>query len=404
MLLALLLAFSCSRVAEVLTTTADPTSSPDAGGDAEAGAAGAGGEPSEATVGTLASSSLDAGKAQSCLTLRGALYCWGANQRGQLGLGDTGQRNLPTRVGLRGDWAEVTTGGDHDCARRADGSVFCFGANDIGQLGRSDIAESSVPIEVALPSGATRVVAEVNHVCTLTQDAALYCWGENLEGELGQDDAAPFARQLPPVEVGTDHDWIAVDTGEGGTCGVRGSGELYCWGRNTTSQLGLGDGTPVQLRAPMRVGTASYVAVQTGQDQTCGIQADGALYCWGGNDFGNLGTGDRLLRSVPTQIGDKQDWRAVSLDTFHACGVDAAQHLFCWGRNAEGQLGTGDTEDRLTPTQVQGEGFVQIAVGLFHTCALKADDSVWCTGANESGELGLGDTDRRNVFTQLAGF
>jgi alpha-tubulin suppressor-like RCC1 family protein len=279
--------------------------------------------------------------------------------------------------------------------------VFCFGANEIGQLGNDAVAQSSAsPVPVALAAAAAHVVSEANHVCVITQNAALYCWGENLEGEIGQ--GAALVSQLPPSPVGTDQDWIAVDTGQGHTCGLRGAGDLYCWGRNSDSELGLGDGVPLQIRIPTQVGAATYSAVQAGQNHSCAIQADGALYCWGQNDFGNLGTGDRLSRTSPTQIGDKLDWVALSLDTFHSCAIDAAEHLFCWGRNQEGQLGLGDTDDRLNPSQVPGEGFSHIAVGRFHTCALKGDDSVWCTGANDSGQLGLGDTERRSAFTEVA--
>jgi hypothetical protein len=397
----MLLSVGCSHVSEVLTPTLEPTHAPDAAAagassfDATAGAAGAGLAP-QATP-----PSLDAGTGQTCLTLRGALYCWGDNQRGQLGLGDTDPRSLPTRVGTLADWLEVTTGASHSCARRADGSVFCFGANEIGQLGNDAVAQSSSsPVPVALAAAAAHVVSEANHVCVITQNAALYCWGENLEGEIGQ--GAALVNQLPPSQVGTDQDWIAVDTGQGHTCGLRGAGDLYCWGRNSDSELGLGDGALGQIRIPTQVGATTYAAVQAGQNHSCAIQADGALYCWGGNDFGNLGTGDRLSRTSPTQIGDKLDWVALSLDTFHSCAIDAAEHLFCWGRNQEGQLGVGDTDDRLNPSQVPGERFSHIAVGRFHTCALKVDDSVWCTGANDSGQLGLGDTARRSAFTEVA--
>lgn len=383
--LALLLASGCSRVSEVLTL--DPIDASD--------------ETANPEGGSVASSTIDAGDTHSCATLRGALYCWGANDSGQLGLGDQLGRELPARVGSLSDWEEVTTGAHHSCARRSDGSDLCFGADEIGQLGAGVGADSLEPTPVLLPSPSTRLVTESNHACALLRDGALWCWGENLEGELGQGDAPPFSSQLAAIRVGADQDWIAVDTGQGDTCGLRGMGDLFCWGRNSASQLGLGDGAPRQIRVATRSDEATYRRIQTGQDSTCGIRTDGTLHCWGANVFANLGTGDRSAHSSAVQIGDKQDWAELSLDTFHSCAIDLAQHLFCWGRNAEGQLGTGDTDDRLSPTQVSGEGFVTIAVGRFHTCALKADDSVWCSGANESGELGVGDTERRNTFTAL---
>jgi alpha-tubulin suppressor-like RCC1 family protein len=344
---------------------------------------------------------LDAAVGHSCATLHGVLYCWGDNARGQLGVGDSAVRTLPTRVGALGDWAQVAAGATHSCALRSDGSVYCFGANDIGQLGVTGITQSLVPMHVPLPSAVGAIASEVNHVCSIATSGALVCWGENFEGEIGQGDLPPFVSQFAPIQVGTDLDWIAVDTGQGDTCGLRGAGDLYCWGRDTSSQLGLGDGAPGQTRTPTRVGAATYSRIHAGQDHTCGIQTNGALDCWGLNQSGNLGTGDRVTHTAPTQIGSKLDWQEISLDTFHSCAIDSAQHLFCWGRNVEGQLGVGDTDDRLSPTQISGEGFVQVAVGRFHTCALKADDTVWCTGADDAGQLGLGDTDRRSSFSEV---
>lgn len=397
----LLLLGSCSRVSEVLTPNPN---APDAGTGGTADAAldapiDAPIDAAEGGVGMLASSSLDAGTGHSCATLHGALYCWGDNARGELGLGDTTARSRPTRIVGFDDYVQVAAGANHSCALRNTGAVYCFGANDIGQLGIPGIGQSLTPAQVSLPSAGVAIATEINHVCLIASDASLICWGENIEGEIGQNDPPPVVSQFPPTEVGTDHDWIASDTGQGDTCGLRGAGDLYCWGRNTSSQLGLGDGAPAQLRTPTRVGDATYSRIQAGQDHTCGIRTDGALYCWGQNQAGNLGTGDRTAHTSPTLIGSKLDWQELSLDTFHTCAIDRAQHLFCWGRNVEGQLGVGDTDDRLSPTLVTGEGFVQVAVGRFHTCALKADDSVWCTGANDAGQLGVGDTDRRNLFT-----
>jgi alpha-tubulin suppressor-like RCC1 family protein len=410
-----LLVLSCSRVSNVLTL---PSGSPL---DAGAGGVAGGSAPDAATTagtnagadaapdaqpleaGTLTTSSLAAGIDHNCAALNGALYCWGDNTDGQLGLGDTNSRNVPTRVGALGDWKLVACGDSHSCAVRSDGTAYCFGGNSIGQLGTSSMDSSLVPVKVESSAVVTDIVTEVNHVCVIGSDGALVCWGENLEGEIGQNDPPNpmFISSFAPIEVGTDRDWSAVATGQGDTCGVRGGGNLYCWGRNSSSQLGLGDGAPQQTRTPTAVGTTLYSHVAAGQDHSCAIRTDGVLFCWGLNTYGFLGTGDRVTQTSPTQVGAKVDWVQIALDVFHTCAIDSSQHLFCWGRNLEGQLGVGDNDDRLSPAQVTGEGFVQVAVGRFHTCVLKADDSVWCTGIADAGVLGLGDNNRRNTFTEL---
>jgi alpha-tubulin suppressor-like RCC1 family protein len=176
---------------------------------------------------------------------------------------------------------------------------------------------------------------------------------------------------------------------------------LYCWGRNTDGELGLGPGAGIQVRQPARVGSdGNWAHVSAGQGSTCAIKADHTLWCWGMNDAGQLGLGDRTSRDQPARVGDA-GWDALSLNTFHACAL-AGGRLWCWGRNVEGQLGLGDTEDRALPTAVdEAADWSSAGSARFATCAMKTDGSVWCTGANDDGQLGTGDTDRRNTFTRV---
>jgi alpha-tubulin suppressor-like RCC1 family protein len=192
----------------------------------------------------------------------------------------------------------------------------------------------------------------------------------------------------------------AVDTGQGSACGLRG-GELYCWGRNSSNQWDV-DGAPLQIREPVRVGTAGdWASVQTGQDSTCAINAASELYCSGYNAFANLGTGDRDSRTVLSQIAPGTLFRSVSIDTFHGCAVGVDGGLHCWGRAIEGQLGFGDLVEREAPELVSPGPYKQVAVGRFFSCVVSEDDELFCTGADDSGQLGLGDTERRNVFERV---
>lgn len=366
-----------------------------AGGDDPLG--GAGGVPSRPDVVRL-----DAGSYHVCAVLDGALYCWGQNQRGRLGLGDTENRLLPARVGSDSDWSEVTAGSEHSCALKMDGSVYCFGVNDDGQIGVAGVNDVLSPLRVELPRPASSLSAEADFTCALLDDGALYCWGENVEGQLGQNDEYPGDDAPLPLRVTDFGDYLAVDTGQGHACALRSPGTPYCWGRNTASELGLGAGAPGQTRFPgLVVDATDFMSIQAGQHHSCAVRAPGSLWCWGGNTHANLGTGDRNQRDVPTTI-IADGISAVSLDTFHTCALAADQSLSCWGRNAEGQLGVGDAVDRLTPAAVAGHVFEQVSAGRFFTCALDTDHVILCTGANESGQLGFGDTERRADFEPLS--
>ena len=345
--------------------------------------------------------SLAAGFGHACAVVRGALYCWGDNGSGQLGTGDTDSRSAPIRIGSAGDWVQVATGTASSCARRAGGSVWCWGGNVSGQLGVGDFEPRLTPAFVSLPASAARVALNHATACAVLTTGALYCWGKNEEGQLGQSDPYPGDDAPEPLRVTSESDWRAVDTGDGHTCGIRAPGTLYCWGRNTTGQLGLGAGALMQIRVPTEVPGSDWASVYTGQDYTCALKNDRSLYCSGSGEFGQLGSGTRDPHFTFDRMGQESDWVAFAVNTFASCGVRGEGSLFCWGRNTEGQLGTGDLDDRTLPELVGDAGFATAAAGRFFNCAARRDQSIACTGENVAGQLGTGDVERRNRFTNV---
>lgn len=345
-----------------------------------------------------------AGPYHTCAIRSGSLFCWGANADGELGVGDQNDRSVATAVNGT-DWSEVVVGESHTCARRTAGSVWCWGNGISGQLGTGDPGPELEPAFVSLPSPAAQLASKYSHTCAIDESGALFCWGANEEGQLAQNDPFPGegVDRFTPVRVGSDNDWILVDTGQGHTCGLRSPGDLWCWGRNSDGELGNGSSTdPGQIRIPLRAGNDhDYTDVRIGQSTSLGIRHGGELYSWGENLQGGGALPLSGLQPTPTKVGSFDDWASISVDTFHGCGIRVGQ-LYCWGRNGEGQLGLGDNDDRIGPTPVDGASdWAGVAAGRFHTCAQKKDGSVRCTGQNGNGQLGLGDFDDRNVFTDI---
>lgn len=140
-----------------------------------------------------------AGSFHTC-AIRGAgeLWCWGGGQNGQLGVGTNATEDiaLPRRVEL-GEWRSVVAGTSHSCGLQSDGSLWCWGRNDRGQLGLGDTQTRLEPATVRAP-GLTawlRVAAGREHTCAIASDRSLWCWGENAAGQLGQGHAdAPVTR------------------------------------------------------------------------------------------------------------------------------------------------------------------------------------------------------------------
>jgi alpha-tubulin suppressor-like RCC1 family protein len=340
----------------------------------------------------------------SCALTGGVGSCWGSDVHGQIGAGDLSVHLAPVPIAQLSAFSALALGENHACAvEDLTGRVFCWGSNKVSQLGMPG-GDRNQP-EIVTLGPAKSVTAGYEHACAVLHDGSLWCWGSNAEGQLGQSDQPGAPDSAVPLRVGTGNDWTAVSGGQGHTCGLRTPGTLWCWGRNSASELGLGDGQPVQVRTPTQLGTFSdWASMDVGQGAGCGVRAGGELWCWGDGSMHQLGPGPGGTTTLvrPTRIGTDADWAVVSTDVFSTCAVKTSHALYCWGRNAEGQLGTGDTDERTTPTLVSpGDAFSSVAVGRFHACAEGMGRELYCTGENADGQLGLGDTDRRGIFTRV---
>ncbi len=180
-----------------------------------------------------------AGDSHTCATRTNhTLWCWGYNANGQLGLGDTTDRTAPTRVGTDADWTEVGAGdGYHTCGVRTDHTLWCWGYNGQGQLGVGNTTGRTVPTRVGSDTDWAHVIAGHRHTCATRTDHTLWCWGHNDYGQLGLGDTVTVTI---PTEVGTGTDWELVGAGDRHTCAIRTDQTLWCWGRNYHGQLGLG--------------------------------------------------------------------------------------------------------------------------------------------------------------------
>ena len=136
------------------------------------------------------------------------------------------------------------------------------------------------------------------------------------------------------------------------------------------------------IASPVGVmGTLAFTSVATSKDvfdfggSTCGLTASGAAYCWGENDFGQLGNGTTgYTNVVPGPVSGGLAFTAIDLGKAHACGLVTTGLVYCWGDNEFGQLGTGDRVTQTTPTAVAGGlTFTAIGTGSEHTCGVTLD-------------------------------
>ncbi len=350
-----------------------------------------------------------AGLWHTCTIESGGLACFGDNGSAQLGLGDSQERSNATRVGTFSDWQSVAAGQQHTCGIRAPGKLYCWGENTVGQLALGDMDARDEPTLVVGFDDFSDLACGGDNCCALRTDHSLYCWGDNLDGAAGQGDNAGARGIVTPTVVLMGTQLKRVSVGTGHSCAIRDDGALFCWGRTMSGKGGSAGMRNAPARDPSQLGTdTDWREIAVGQQHTCGIRGRGDLYCWGRNDFFELGIGssspdDTRLYAVPVLVGRDGDWSSVALGDFHSCAIKRDGSLFCFGRAAEGQIGTGSTSTPIAlPTAVAPDlRFRLVTLGSLHTCGLDSRGSVYCWGSNSTGQLGLGDTGSRDMPTKL---
>lgn len=370
----------------------------------------------------------------------GDVYCWGFNLYGQLGDGTSVNRLLPTRIqkgAIPSDAfvRQVSVGQWHACALASNNSVYCWGYNTVGQLGDGTNQDRSVPTLVqqgAIPTGATvkSISAGETQSCAVTTAGGVYCWGSNANGRLG--DGTTVDRNVPvviqmPGGVAIDSVSVGNNSATGGNynnhiCARSISGGAYCWGNNSSGQLG--DGTTTSRTSPVAVqyGSASNAIpadvtireITTGSWFTCAIASNDQAYCWGYNLHGQLGVGNTVnspakTAPLPISQGDIPEGAVPSSITASgrgACITTTALAMYCWGANNNGQVGDGTVVNRTVAAAVQSgdniQGrFIAASKGDSHTCGIADDNTAYCWGFNIFGRLGDGTTTTRNVPTPV---
>ena len=322
----------------------------------------------------------------------GVAYCWGQNDNGQLGDGTT--TNSSTSVAVAGGhlFVSLSLGSSHSCGIKTDGTTLCWGSNSHGQLGDSTTTNSSVPLAVTGEHLFSSISVAANTGCGLNSDGMAYCWGANSNGQLGDGTAS---NKSSPVAVTGGHFFASLFVGEGSICGLKSDNTAYCWGRNSLGQLG--DGTLIDRSEPTAVtGNHKFLSLSVGQSSTCGLKASGAAYCWGSNSSGQLGDGLTVNRHTPAAVISSHLFSSIFQggNGHSPCGLTSDGSTYCWGLNNYGQLGDGTIMDRVSPSPViGGHKFSSISLGLRSSCGLKTDGSIYCWGLNRNGQLG------NNTFT-----
>jgi alpha-tubulin suppressor-like RCC1 family protein len=307
---------------------------------------------------------LGAGEEFACAVISGGeVECWGRNDAGDLGDGTaTGPEHCPQPSFLKED----------NCSR--------------------------VPVRVSGITDATAVVAGVGFACALLKTHSIDCWGWGKDGELG---AGHFERSLTAVEVSGITNAVAIAAGEDDACAVLSTHIVKCWGSNGSGALGDGKTHAEQEGSDVPVevsGITSAVAITAADSDACAVLESGEVKCWGRNGSGDLGDGktraEQEYSDVPVTVSGITTASAVTANLEHVCALLKTGKVECWGDDEFGDLGDGKSFER-SPIPVAVSGITTatgLAAGYFDTCAVLSSGGVDCWGDNTYGELGDGKT------------
>jgi hypothetical protein len=306
--------------------------------------------------------------------------CWGRSGSGQIPNGTAGAiANNPTTMAGGISWRAIKASRVSGCGVSVTGAGYCWGLNQRGEIGSTAVplptpGSPGPPVVFSVITITTTphlidggfnwksVVAGWLHACGITVSGDAYCWGDNQTGQLGVGtiDTVSGSHRTPALVSGGHH-WIQLALGTRSTCGITDTHQAYCWGENGEGQLGNGSvGAPASV--PMLVASAlrfSFISVSSGFGDgsavpvppvggqgnigfACALTERGEAYCWGWNGNGSLGDGTAVDHSTPVQVLGGHIFTNLAAGGSQACGAFFNQ-IWCWGSNFAGQLGNGTT-------------------------------------------------------------
>jgi len=332
----------------------------------------------------------------------GEIWTWGLNDCGQLGDGTVIARSSPVQI-PGSNWNDVSKSTNYSLARKYDNTLWTWGFNGNGALGVDDRITRSSPTQIPGTSW-SNISAGGQHNAARKTDGTLWLWGSNTNGKLGLDNndgskSSPV--QVPGTSWSGSPDSLAV--GSNSTLALKTDGTLWAWGENYRGQLGVGN--KIDRSSPTQVPGTSWCFVNAASSNSHAIKTDGTLWAWGQNSYGKLGigtSGPGTYTSSPVQIPGT-NWIEVSGGGSTALARKTDGTLWIWGQNVSGTLGDNTVISKSSPVQVPGTSWNIAVNDGAQVMARKTDGTLWSWGSNGDGELGDGTRIPKSSPIQIPG-
>ena len=242
---------------------------------------------------------------------------------------------------------------------------------------------------------------------TLKEDGTVWATGKNDYGQLGVGDTINRNTSLQvKIDENTYLENVKkIDVTDDTTIALTKTGEVYAWGRNYYGELGVGDKN-VRSYATRVKGIdgngylENIIDVANGEGNSYAIDKNGNVYGWGHGGYNQIDD-TTTAKMYPTKMSDCTDAISISAGDCFMAVMQSNSNTLERGYNRYGQRGNGTTADTPTGTCIVGNDINKICAGNDSTLIIKEDGTVWTAGRNRYGELGVGDTSDRTKFTKL---
>jgi alpha-tubulin suppressor-like RCC1 family protein len=344
------------------------------------------------------------------LTIKnGALYGWGDNTQGQLGLGAVSMEYAPVRIGTDNKWKMVAAANFHSLAIKENGTLWAWGWGNSHEMGLGQATSKTlVPLQVGKDTNWMSVSTAPDNSVALKKDGSLWVWGNNVNAALGVGKTANSS-VYTPTRVGKDNDWVKATASQHMILAIKKDGSLWIWGRKGGSSIFGVPAAPDVVTSPQMLGADKdwnhiYVHNRHGFASVVAVKNNGTCWGWGSNKSGKLGPGHKEDMATPVALPLPTPVASMAIDNNHSIVVKEDGSLWHAGsflKNIAVKSNETTQSVSFIPLRIDGK-WAAVYKGMNFTLLLDKQGQFWTFGTNDKGQLGNGYKNSSAAPTKVA--